>query len=546
MGGGWGWQDGGGCGGARDGGGGSTGRSTHQPPPPPASLLLPHPTPLHQVLDWTFYLGLAPPRFASMSGFAKYFAMARGAEGAPALDMSKFFDTNYHYMVPELDAATLSAAQPEFTLFLDRVKRGQAAVGKEAAVPIIIGPNTLAGLAKPVEGATLDKSAAVAALVPHYEAVLKELKALGVPEVQMHEPILTHQAAGALRADFEASYEKLAAVGVPLNLVTYYDDIGDAYSWAVQLPVAAVSLDFLGVPGSAHKNATASLIEAHGFPAGKRLGAGVVDGRSVWADGGTATTFVAALLAKGIDDISVQSSVSLQHLPYDVALEKNLPAHLNGRLAFAAQKVKDIVQTAADAPSAKAVPLADALAPVANPVADIEPAKFVRELVSSRLDGGGEEEGGEEERRERERDQKKHTTPHPLPSSPPPPFLLSSLSSSAATPRSRPTPSPPRPSGRSPRRPRSAARASPSRRGSCRPPTTRRRSTTTSSTPSPSRSASVSTSWCTASPSAPTWWNTLARRWTASPSPTTGGSSRTGRATCAPPSSTATCPARPP
>jgi len=170
------------------------------------------------------------------------------------------------------------------------------------------------------------------------------------------------------------------AVGVPINLVTYYDDIGEAYSWAVQLPVAAVSLDFLGVPGSAHKNATAALIEEHGFPKGKRLGAGVVDGRSVWADGGSAATFVAALLAKGIDDISVQSSVSLQHLPYDVELEKNLPEHLQGKLAFAAQKVKDIVSAAKEGPTAKAVALTEALAPVANPVADIEKSKFVREL----------------------------------------------------------------------------------------------------------------------------------------------------------------------
>ena len=335
-------------------------------------------------------------------------------------------------------------ATPDFSTYLDRVKRGQAAIGKAAAVPILIGPNTLVGLAKPAEGTTtLDKAAAVKALVPHYEAVLKELKALGVPEVQMHEPILASQTANDLRADFEASYATLSgelgrcffslwspppppkkqkeeaseregstklgreknslsfslslcsfpfsflpppnpdpatAVGVPINLVTYYDDIGEAYSWAVQLPVAAVSLDFLGVPGSAHKNATAALIEEHGFPKGKRLGAGVVDGRSVWADGGSAATFVAALLAKGIDDISVQSSVSLQHLPYDVELEKNLPEHLQGKLAFAAQKVKDIVSAAKDGPSAKAVALNEALAPVANPVADIEKAKFVREL----------------------------------------------------------------------------------------------------------------------------------------------------------------------
>ena len=102
-------------------------------------------------------------------------------------------------------------ATPDFSTYLDRVKRGQAAIGKAAAVPIIIGPNTLVGLAKPAEGtATLDKAAAVKALVPHYEAVLKELKALGVPEVQMHEPILASQTANDLRADFEASYATLS------------------------------------------------------------------------------------------------------------------------------------------------------------------------------------------------------------------------------------------------------------------------------------------------------------------------------------------------
>lgn len=80
--------------------------------------------------------------------------------------------------------------------------------------------------------------------------------------------------------------------------MTYYDDIGEAYEWAVKLPVAAISLDFLGVPGSALGNETAALIEKHGFPADKRLGAGVVDGRSVFADGDSPSLLVAALLAK--------------------------------------------------------------------------------------------------------------------------------------------------------------------------------------------------------------------------------------------------------
>jgi len=80
--------------------------------------------------------------------------------------------------------------------------------------------------------------------------------------------------------------------------VTYYDDIGDAYEWAVKLPVQAISLDFLGVPGSALGNETAALIEKHGFPSDKRLGAGVVDGRSVFADGEYPGKLIAALQAK--------------------------------------------------------------------------------------------------------------------------------------------------------------------------------------------------------------------------------------------------------
>ena len=89
--------------------------------------------------------------------------------------------------------------------------------------------------------------------------------------------------------------------------MTYYDDIGDAYEWAVKLPVQAVSLDFLGVPGSALGNETAALIEKHGFPSDKRLGAGVVDGRSVFADGDFPSKLVAALQAKASTHLAASS-----------------------------------------------------------------------------------------------------------------------------------------------------------------------------------------------------------------------------------------------
>ena len=237
--------------------------------------------------------------------------------------------------------------------------------------------------------------------------------------------------------------------------MTYYDDIGDAYEWAVKLPVQAVSLDFLGVPGSALGNETAALIEKHGFPSDKRLGAGVVDGRSVFADGDFPSKLVAALQAKastqfaarschtsgmqyrhrshrltcllslhvarmpsqgdvvscsacsahlhqnrdaeagcasklqmawtpacppssdaggnalhwrlqGIKEISVQSSVSLQHLPYNAELETALPKELQSRLAFAKQKVAEIA-AAAKGGASSGVSLSKCQPPISEP-----------------------------------------------------------------------------------------------------------------------------------------------------------------------------------
>lgn len=114
-------------------------------------------------------------------GFAQYFAMARGVHGAHALDMQKFFDTNYHYMVPELEASP--AVEADWSGLLAKVERGQAVLGSDVAVPILIGPITLVSLARYPEGT--DASALVGALLPAYVEVLGRLKALGVPEVQV-------------------------------------------------------------------------------------------------------------------------------------------------------------------------------------------------------------------------------------------------------------------------------------------------------------------------------------------------------------------------
>ena len=99
------------------------------------------------------------------------------------------------------------------------------------------GPNTLVGLSKQPEGSSFDAATAVAALVPAYTQLLTELKSLGVPEVQIHEPILTTHRADALQSNFKSSFAELSKVGLPIDLVTYYDDVGAAYPWVITLPV---------------------------------------------------------------------------------------------------------------------------------------------------------------------------------------------------------------------------------------------------------------------------------------------------------------------
>jgi hypothetical protein len=164
---------------------------------------------------------------------------------------------------------------------------------------------------------------------------------MGVPEVQLHEPSLTTDAGAAAEAVYTSAYTALAAVGCPIDLVTYYDDLGEAYPWVITLPVSAISLDFCGVPGDAAGNATLALIRKHGFPASKRLGAGIIDARSPYADDLPACAAVLAeLQALGVTNISIQPSTTLQHLPYDTAAEAgHLDPALLSKLSFAVQKL---------------------------------------------------------------------------------------------------------------------------------------------------------------------------------------------------------------
>jgi len=281
------------------------------------------------VLDWSVRLGLIPDRFRHLAGFDQYFAMARGKDGIPALEMTKWFDTNYHYLVPEI----ASDAQPEanFADFLAMVQRSQTILG-ERAVPIVLSPITLLCLSR-LAG---DLETHLEKLLPLYSDLFSQLQGLGITEVQVHEPILVTSSATALRKVIATTYTQLAQVGIPIQLVTYFDDLGVTYPWVMELPVAGIGLDFT-------RGRNLDLLKQHGFPADKQLGVGIVDARNIWQIRPDTVLSTLAMIQNITANIRIQPSASLQFVPYDATRETKLPEPLRNVLSFAEQKLDEVV-----------------------------------------------------------------------------------------------------------------------------------------------------------------------------------------------------------
>jgi 5-methyltetrahydropteroyltriglutamate--homocysteine methyltransferase len=283
------------------------------------------------VLDWTFRLGCVPERFQGVkAGLDTYFAMARGVDGAPALDMSKFFGTNYHYLVPEFSDKT--SPTPNFKSYLTQIRAAQNGVGPKRVAPIVLGPVTLVCIAKLNNVSRMEM---LAKLIPAYVQLCGDLAALSVPEVQIHEPALVLGEAATLRELFVTAYTSISQVSPPIHIATYFDSLSETVlPWVLELPgLTALSLDFT-------RGDNVKVITKCGFPSGIRLGAGIVDGRSVWADSATAPLLQEIRSAVGTAvAISVQPSCSLQYVPLDLELEPDLPKELKANLAFARQKL---------------------------------------------------------------------------------------------------------------------------------------------------------------------------------------------------------------
>ena len=293
------------------------------------------------VLDTSVMLGAIPARYDLASGqpagLETYFAMARGATGGAtcghahgsvtAGEMTKWFDTNYHFIVPEIE--------PETRLQLGHIKPLQDYLEAKAqgfeTRPVILGPVTWLSLAKEYGSDPFDLLEEVLAL---YATVLARLDEAGAEWVQIDEPILVTDLTDRQRRALTRAYAKLGRAGPKIMLATYFGGLENNLSLAASLPVAGLHIDLARAPEQLD-----AVVKA--VPQNRLLSLGVVDGRNVWrADLAALLDRLEPLAAQR--DLVLAPSCSLLHVPVDLQLESKLDDELKQWLAFAVQKIEEL------------------------------------------------------------------------------------------------------------------------------------------------------------------------------------------------------------
>ena len=302
-----------------------------------------------RVLDTCAMVGAVPARYGWAGGpldLDTSFAMARGVQSGgrdvTAMEMTKWFDTNYHYIVPEFEPGqTFRLASSKV---IDEFNEAKA-LGFHTK-PVLIGPVTLLLLGKTRgEGAArFDRLELLEALLPVYGDVLARLAAAGATWVQLDEPCLALDRTTAELAAYARAYRFLAERAPQLQLLvaTYFAGLDDNLATARDLPVAGLHVDLVRA-GRAQLD---QLLKA--WPKGRVLSLGVIDGRNIWrADLAAALGLLERARERiGADDLWVAPSCSLLHVPVDLDLERRLDAELKSWLAFAKQKLAEVATLA--------------------------------------------------------------------------------------------------------------------------------------------------------------------------------------------------------
>lgn len=289
-------------------------------------------------LDTAALLHIIPKRYVDLklSALDTYFAMARGYQGkngdVKALAMKKWFNTNYHYMVPEIDDDTqisLCGTKP-FDEFTEAQRLGIK------TKPVIIGAFTLLKLAR----FTGEKTAAdfLDSVIIAYREILKKFRKLGAQWLQFDEPYLVRD----LTADDIALFNRLYAEilkekgEVKVLLQTYFGDIRDCYKEATALDFDGIGLDFI------EGKQSLALVGKYGFPADKTMFAGVVNGKNIWRNHYAKTYKLVSELQKHCKELVIGTSCSLLHVPYTLQNETKLSERYKRYFAFAQEKLGEL------------------------------------------------------------------------------------------------------------------------------------------------------------------------------------------------------------
>ncbi|HEU5399969.1 MAG TPA: 5-methyltetrahydropteroyltriglutamate--homocysteine S-methyltransferase [Terriglobales bacterium] len=289
------------------------------------------------VLDAAVMVGAIPARFrnrASDNALDNYFTMARGGQAVRAMEMTKWFDTNYHYIVPEFEDGM------EFRLNSEK-PLGEFLEAKALGLltrPVILGPASFALLGK-CTGRQRNRLEIAERLLPIYEQLLSTLAAAGATWVQIDEPFLAMDLEPSERLRFARIYDRLGSVAQApkILLATYFSGLQENLPLALSLPIAALHLDLVRDPEQLRPTLTR-------VPDAMKLSLGVVDGRNIWRadlDGALALLNI-AFDRIGSDRIQIAPSCSLLHVPVDLDNERALDPTLRSWMAFARQKLEEV------------------------------------------------------------------------------------------------------------------------------------------------------------------------------------------------------------
>ncbi len=296
-----------------------------------------------QILDTICLVGAIPERYQHKSGnvsLETYFAMARGLQkeglDVPAMEMTKWFDTNYHYIVPEF------TQNQKFAISSDKIfKEFQEARNLEINVrPVLVGPLTLLCLGKE-KGSNFDKFSLNDSLTKTYLEIFSRLAEAGVTDIQIDEPALVTDLAPEILALYEATYQKisskLADLNIKLHLTSYFADLGASLETFFKIKADSYHLDLVRAPEQLE--ATLELL-----PEAASLSLGVIDGRNIWInDLENSLVTINKVIAKiGSERVIIAPSCSLLHSPVSLEPETNLDQDIKSWLAFATEKLAEL------------------------------------------------------------------------------------------------------------------------------------------------------------------------------------------------------------